>query len=126
MTTRRDFLRGAGVTAVAALPPALLSPGEPRRHRRTRWSGISDLRRAFRLRRDAARAYLDQAEPPERTNEDEERYDDRRASFSKTLPHNDLGEVKPEAYKDWLAILWRSASSAITAAPTTSSSTASP
>src|SRR5262249_4166301 len=30
---------------------------------------------------------------------------DRRASFSKTMPHNDFGEVEPEAYRKWLAIL---------------------
>jgi hypothetical protein len=39
------------------------------------------------------------------TNSDEDRYPDRRASFSKTMPHNDLGEVDPEAYRQWLAIL---------------------
>ena len=38
-------------------------------------------------------------------NGDEERYPDRRASFSKTLPQNDLGEVEPDAYRQWLAIL---------------------
>ena len=39
------------------------------------------------------------------TNGDEDRYPDRRASFSKTLPHNQLGEVDPDAYRQWLAIL---------------------
>ena len=31
-------------------------------------------------------------------NGDEARYPDKRASFSKTLPHNDIGEVEPAAY----------------------------
>jgi hypothetical protein len=38
------------------------------------------------------------------TNGDEERYLDWRASFTKTMPHNDLGEVDPAAYHQWLAI----------------------
>ena len=38
-------------------------------------------------------------------NGDEERYPDRRASFSKTLPQNDLGEADPNAYRQWLPIL---------------------
>jgi hypothetical protein len=33
------------------------------------------------------------------------RYADRRASFAKTLPHDELGEVDQQAYRDWLAIL---------------------
>jgi hypothetical protein len=105
MTTRRDFLRGAGVTAVAGLLPALLRPGQAGAAPADTSGQDKRSQAAFRLRQDAAHAYLDQTEPPEHTNGDEERYDDRRASFSKTLPHNDLGEVKPEAYKHWLAIL---------------------
>jgi hypothetical protein len=47
---------------------------------------------AFDLRRDAARAYLESAIPLTFTNGDERRYADKRASFAKTLVHNDLGE----------------------------------
>ena len=39
------------------------------------------------------------------TNGDEERYADKRASFAKSLPHTDQGEVAPGAYADWLSIL---------------------
>jgi hypothetical protein len=39
------------------------------------------------------------------TNGDEERNAGKRASFSKTLPDNDLGEVEPGAYAAWLAVL---------------------
>jgi hypothetical protein len=39
------------------------------------------------------------------TNGDEERYADKRASFAKSLPHTDQGEVEPGAYADWLSIL---------------------
>ena len=38
---------------------------------------------------------------------DEERYADKRASFAKTLPHNDVGEVDVEAFKAFVAILTR-------------------
>src|SRR5262245_34790249 len=53
----------------------------------------------FERRRDAALAELNKAPPLHATNGDEARYPDRRASFSKTMPHNDLGEVDPEAYR---------------------------
>jgi hypothetical protein len=59
----------------------------------------------FERRRDAAQADLHEALPQHATNGDEDRYPDRRASFSKTMPHDDLGEVDPEAYRQWLAIL---------------------
>jgi hypothetical protein len=62
-------------------------------------------RRVFECRRDAAQAELDSDAPAPMTNGDEDRYPDRRASFSKTLPHNQLGEVDPDAYRQWLAIL---------------------
>jgi hypothetical protein len=61
--------------------------------------------RVFECRRHAAQADLDSDPPKPTTNGDEDRYADRRASFSKTLPHNQLGEVDPEAYRQWLAIL---------------------
>jgi hypothetical protein len=61
--------------------------------------------RVFDCRRDAAQGELDSDPPEPMTNGDEDRYPDRRASFSKTLPHNELGEVDPDAYRRWLAIL---------------------
>src|SRR5262249_27665344 len=56
-------------------------------------------------RREAAQTEFASEPPPPLSNGDEDRYQDRRASFSKTMPHNDLGEVDPEAYRKWLAIL---------------------
>jgi hypothetical protein len=56
-------------------------------------------------RREAAQAQFDAAPPVSWSNGDEDRYPDRRASFSKTMPHDDLGEVDPAAYRQWLAIL---------------------
>src|SRR5262249_11839467 len=59
----------------------------------------------FERRRAAAQSELNDAPPLPATNGDEERYLDRRASFSKTMPHNELGEVDATAYRRWLAIL---------------------
>jgi len=61
--------------------------------------------RVFECRRDAAQAELHTNPPMPITNGDEDRYPDQRASFSKTLPHNQLGEVHPDAYRQWLTIL---------------------
>ncbi|MBV9563785.1 MAG: hypothetical protein JOY90_25570 [Bradyrhizobium sp.] len=56
-------------------------------------------------RREAAdRCAKDAPHAPE-TNGDESRYADRRANFAKTLPHNELGEVDQQAYRDWLEIV---------------------
>jgi hypothetical protein len=112
-TSRRNFLKGALGASVAllALNPdrgTHLLDGE-----KAYAEGADPLRpdqrrqRAFELRRDAAGAHLQEAPQHHVTNGDEERYEDRRASFSKTLPHNKFGEVVPAAYKEWLAILAR-------------------
>jgi hypothetical protein len=56
--------------------------------------------RAFLIRRDAALRHKDFPLPDHPSNGDEERYQDQNffASYSKGLPHNDLGEVDPDAY----------------------------
>jgi hypothetical protein len=56
-------------------------------------------------RREAADAVMKTDPVAAETNGDEDRYPDRRASFSKTMPHNELGEVDPDAYREWLWIL---------------------
>jgi hypothetical protein len=60
---------------------------------------------AFRIRQAAAQAHLDEQEPVHQSNGDEARYSDKRASFSKTLPHNDLGEVDAEAFAAFVSVL---------------------
>jgi len=62
---------------------------------------------AFRVRQAAAQAYFDEHEPLHRSNGDEERYADKRASFAKTLPHNDNGEVDAEAFATFVSVLSR-------------------
>ena len=59
----------------------------------------------FHIRQGAAQAYLDEAGPMHVSNGDEARYPDKRASFSKTLPHNEVGEVDVEAFKTFISIV---------------------
>ncbi|MCA1779842.1 MAG: vanadium-dependent haloperoxidase, partial [Xanthomonadaceae bacterium] len=54
---------------------------------------------------EAARSYRRDFVGAQQTNGDEGLYDDFRASFSKALPHNDLGEVDPDAYGSLLNAL---------------------
>jgi hypothetical protein len=60
---------------------------------------------AFRIRQAAAQAYLNEPEPLHRSNGDEARYPDKRASFAKTLPHNDVGEVDVDAFATLVSVL---------------------
>src|SRR5262245_50488511 len=94
--SRRSLLEasgGAGLVAatVAWRSPAAAAdppPGDPSARKVA----------ASRLRRAAAQAYLDEPSPLQRSNGDEARYADKRASFAKTLPHNEAGEVDCEAF----------------------------
>jgi hypothetical protein len=61
--------------------------------------------RAFVIRRDAAIFQRDAPETPSISNGDEEAYTNRIASFTKGLPHNDLGEVDLNAYNAYLQAL---------------------
>ena len=60
---------------------------------------------AYLVRQTAAQAYLHEQVPTHRSNGDEARYPDKRASFAKTLPHNDVGEVDPNAFATFVTIL---------------------
>lgn len=61
--------------------------------------------RAFILRRDAAILERDLPDTPSVSNGDEELYPSRIASYSKGLPHSDLGEVDLNAYNAYLQAL---------------------
>ena len=61
--------------------------------------------RAFALRRDAALFERDLPDTPSMSNGDEELYPNRIASFSKGLPHNNLGEVDLKAYGAFIQAL---------------------
>ena len=63
------------------------------------------LEAAFDIRQTVADRVLDTPIPDHQTNGDEERYDNKIASYSKGLPHNDLGEVDLDAYQELLTAL---------------------
>jgi hypothetical protein len=102
--TREDFLRagaGAALSASAATGSAAL-PAATAAQEIGPSSSSARADSASALRCEAARAYL-RALPASATNGDDERYADRRASFTKTLPCNDYGEVDTAAYAGLLA-----------------------
>ena len=61
--------------------------------------------RAFVIRRDTAIYQRDVPQTPSISNGDDEAYANRIASFTKGLPHNDLGEVNLNAYSAYLQAL---------------------
>jgi hypothetical protein len=91
--SRRRFLSYLGAApTLTALGGAGLLPTQ-RRHR------------AFVFRRNAAIFQRDLPETPSIGNGDEDLYPSRIASYSKGLPHNDLGEVDLNAYNALLRAL---------------------
>ena len=68
-------------------------------------SGPTRQTAAYLVRETAAQAYLREQQPAHRSNGDEARYPDKRASFAKTLPHNDVGEVDPTAFAAFVTVL---------------------
>ena len=114
MISRRKFLKrsseagvalaatGAGLGAMLCEPSNRSTAGEVEVSEAGR-----RVQQSFEIRCDSARADTRQENPAPTTNGDEERYADRRANFAKTLPHNELGEVEPSAYADWVSILTR-------------------
>jgi hypothetical protein len=110
--SRRKFLKrssGAGIALAATGTGlgAILSelPGQGAIGGNKPSELYQRAQRSFEIRCDSARAESDRGNSELKTNGDEERYADKRASFAKTLPHNDLGEVDANAYADWLSIL---------------------
>jgi hypothetical protein len=112
---RREFLRGAGgavavgrlalggaaaVAGASALAPKVadalaLAPA----------TGRERQVESFKIRLDAAKQELRRPPVHHPTNGDEERFPNRIGNFSKTLPHNELGEVDPAAYDALLEAL---------------------
>jgi hypothetical protein len=95
--SRRALLASAALPLLARSAAAadLTGPLTPKQRQRL----------IFERRSSAAQAALARELPRSMTNGDEDRYPDLRASFCKTMPHNELGEVDPTAYHKWLAIL---------------------
>jgi hypothetical protein len=67
--------------------------------------GVERRRRAYSLRMKAARWQASQLLPEHRSNGDDERYENKIASFTKSLPHNRRGEVDIKAYKGLIRAL---------------------
>jgi hypothetical protein len=101
---RRRFLGGVGGVAVGTLTGALGGLAAAGRAVPAAAEEIAPLtggkraEAAYQLRVDAARRERDLGIPEHRANGDEERYPNRIGNFSKTLPHNEFGEVDPAAY----------------------------
>ena len=86
MKSRRSFFTQTAALAAAGLAPLRLAPQAGRRQQ------------AYRLKVDAAVYQRDHAWANNLTNGDEQAYPNHIASFTKTLPHNQLGEVDSKAY----------------------------
>src|SRR5262249_12530142 len=102
---RRALLEGSasvGLVAAAGWSGAALRSGDANAA-----DGSPRQMAAFRMRQAAAQAYLDEPQPLHRSNGDEARYADKRASFAKTLPHNDAGEVDTDAFAMSVSVLSR-------------------
>src|SRR6185503_10231488 len=64
---------------------------------------ITARRKACRdIRRNMADYWYSQSPVVHATNGDEQRYPSRIANYSKSLPHNEFGEVNPDAYNTLL------------------------
>jgi len=104
--SRRGFLKGIGGTGAAAaaaslgLGSTLVAPESAEAEVIGPAGPVQRRLQAYGVRRNAARAYL--LEPPlglQDCNGDEALYADLRATFSKALPHDNLGEVDLGAYQ---------------------------
>lgn len=126
-TTRRKLLGGgAAIGGVAIAMNAAPASAKSWRRPPRGTNGhpvIADrpgvrLAEAFRQRLRAARdLFATGLRESQQTNGDEGRYDDFRASFTKPLPHNELGEVDPAAYRRLLDALRRRSDRAFEAIP---------
>ncbi|MEM9291107.1 MAG: vanadium-dependent haloperoxidase [Acidobacteriota bacterium] len=103
--SRRRFLQGIGAATVVS-GAGLAAPAEdaeaeaigplPKRRRQVR---------AFQVRNRAARKLFNATLADQECSGDDSLYSDRRASFFKTLPQDDLGEVDGAAYDAFLTAL---------------------
>ena len=105
--SRRRLLEGSAsvVAAVGGLAATTLLPGRANAADPAPGGASPRQQAAFRMRQAAAQAYLDEPQPLHRSNGDEDRYADKRASFTKTLPHNDAGEVDADAFATFVSVL---------------------
>ncbi|MEM8995482.1 MAG: vanadium-dependent haloperoxidase [Acidobacteriota bacterium] len=119
--SRRGFLRGVGGSALMAAggmtgAGVLLAPeasAEVIGPLGKRPRQVS----AFQVRNRAARNLFDTDLPDQACNGDDAAYADRRASFFKTFPQDNLGEVDQAAYGQYLDALANADTAAMDAVP---------
>jgi membrane-associated phospholipid phosphatase len=92
--SRRSFFGAAAVTSAAL--------GAENVDVQSATGGDKRARDSYRVRVDAARLERDAPQPDHTDNGDEALYPSRIGNFSKGLPHNDLGEVAPYAYDQFV------------------------
>lgn len=99
---RRHFLGGVvGGLTIGALSGSLteLTPlARPAGAAEIPAAGEERAQTAYKIRVDAAERERKLPVPKHLTNGDEDRYPTRIGNFTKTLPHNEFGEVDPAAY----------------------------
>lgn len=106
--SRRGFLRtlgGAAGVGVLGTGSSLIAPSPAKAEVVGPVTGSEREVLAFERRLDAALFHYRRPAPIWATNGDDERYPSRIGSFSKTLPHNDRGEVDTAAYDAFLVAL---------------------
>jgi hypothetical protein len=105
---RREFLKasGAAVAASNAIAAAAVALGRPAQAEEV-GPGGAQVRRDQALKRRIDAAVVAAVGPlaTHPTNGEEEAYPSHVASFSKGLPHSDLGEVDPAAYRAMMSAL---------------------
>lgn len=104
--SRRRFLARAGGVAAATLAAEAIGTA-PKLGMKPAAADVVEMsstavhdrrRQAYRIRHDAALAHNNLPLPAYPTNGDEDRYPTKIASFTKCLPHNQVGEVDLQAY----------------------------
>ena len=108
--SRRSLLQtAAGVSAVVGMAgsanAAPKSKAASNGHPILAGNGNQRSAEAMQIRTAASRTWLQDFVGTQQTNGDEGRYDDYRASFTKALPHNSIGEVETPEYEKLLTAL---------------------
>jgi hypothetical protein len=109
--SRRTFLGGVGGVTVASMAagaiaiPPLLGGGAAEAHEIGPETPSDRTETAKMIRKDAADAEKALGVFPHPCNGDEELYPNRIGNFSKTMRHDDIGEVFPEDYDALLSAL---------------------
>jgi membrane-associated phospholipid phosphatase len=117
-TTRRQFLsriRGGAGAALASSAASFGSSAEAHQESfgGTLGTGADRVLDSYQVRVDAARAEASIPVPKQMTNGDEQNYRNFIGNYHKGLPHNDIGEVIPNAYGDLLNALGEGTAAAL-------------